>query len=52
MLNEKQLKCHENSLEGKILLFIFQIIYIFSSKSVHILVMFSKAGPETDLTHL
>ena len=26
--------------------------YIFSSKSVHILVMFSKAGPETDLTHL
>ena len=51
MFNEKQLKCHENDPEGKFLLFIFQIIY-FSSKPVHILVMFSKAGPHTDLTHL
>ena len=29
MFNEKQLKCHENSPEGKFLLFIFQIIYFF-----------------------
>lgn len=26
--------------------------YIFSSKPVHILVMFSKVDPDTDLTHL
>ena len=51
MFNEKQLKCHENSPEGKFLLFIFQIIYFFS-KPVHILVMFSKVDPDTDLTHL
>ena len=29
MFNEKQLKCHENSPEGKFSLFIFQIIYFF-----------------------
>ena len=29
MLNEKQLKCHENSPEGTFLLFVFQIIYFF-----------------------
>ena len=29
MFNGKQLKCHENSPEGKFLLFIFPIIYFF-----------------------
>ena len=52
MLNEKQLKCHENSLEGKFFTIYLSDHIFFSSKSVHILVMFSKAGPETDLTHL
>ena len=51
MFNEKQLKCHENSPEGNFYYLSFRS-YIFSSKSVHILVMFTKAGPETDLTHL
>lgn len=28
------------------------LTYIFSSKSTHVLVMFSKVGPDIDLTHL
>ena len=35
IFNGKQLKCHENSPVGKLLLFIFQIIFFFL-QNVHI----------------
>ena len=51
MFNGKQLKHHGNSPVENFLLFSFQVIF-FSSKSVYIIVISSKVGPDIDLIHL